>query len=197
MESDRARVRPRHRHGRRLPVLRVPLDLPGRGADSRIRPRLRAVSPDPRPDWTPGSPAASAEDRMTAPLTATPAPDNAFLLAVERTRLAHERTLIAWLRTAISMISFGFTLYKFFQIEIDKLQANPPQRLLSPRMFALIMIGTGLVALFMSTVQHRQGMKRLRAESGMATVPVSIATIVAGLFSVLGVLAFLAVLFQE
>jgi putative membrane protein len=124
-------------------------------------------------------------------------PDNAFLLAVERTRLAHERTLIAWLRTAISMISFGFTLYKFFQIEIDKLQSHHTERLLSPRMFALIMIGTGLIALGMSTVQHRQSMKRLRAESGGATVPVSIATVVAGLFSVLGVLAFLTVLFRE
>lgn len=95
------------------------------------------------------------------------------------------------------MISFGFTLYKFFQIEIDQLQTNPPHRVLSPRMFALIMIGTGLIALAMSTVPRRQSMKRLRAESGISTVPVSIATIVAALFSLLGVLAFLAVLFQE
>ena len=134
---------------------------------------------------------------MTATATAPAAPDNAFLLAVERTRLAHERTLIAWVRTALSMISFGFTVYKFFQIELDKLQAHPPERLLSPRMFALVMIGTGLIALFMSTVQHRQSMQRLRAESGITTVPISIATVVAGLFSVLGVLAFLSVLFQE
>ena len=124
-------------------------------------------------------------------------PDNAFLLAVERTRLAHERTLIAWVRTALSMISFGFTVYKFFQIEIEKLESHPPEQFLSPRGFALVMIGTGLVALLMSTVQHRQGMQRLRAESGLVTVPVSIATIVAGLFSVLGILAFLAVLVRE
>jgi putative membrane protein len=123
--------------------------------------------------------------------------DNAFLLAVERTRLAHERTLIAWLRTALSMISFGFTIYKFFQYEIGKGAPAATERLLSPRGFALIMIGTGLVALLMSTIQHREGMKRLRAESGLATVPISIATVVAALFSVLGILAFLAVLFQE
>ena len=129
---------------------------------------------------------------------ATTAPaDNAFLLAVERTRLAHERTLIAWLRTALSMISFGFTIYKFFQYEIGKGAPAATERLLSPRGFALVMIGTGLVALLMSTIQHREGMKRLRAESGLATVPVSIATVVAALFSILGILAFLAVLFQE
>jgi inner membrane protein YidH len=123
--------------------------------------------------------------------------DNQFALAVERTRLAHERTLIAWLRTALSMISFGFTVYKFFQYEISKAQPPATERLLSPRGFALIMIGTGLIALLMSTIQHRQGMKRLRAETGLVNVPLSIATIVAALFSVLGVLAFLAVLFRE
>ena len=36
-------------------------------------------------------------------------------LAIERTRLAHERTLMAWVRTATSLISFGFTIYKFFE----------------------------------------------------------------------------------
>ena len=41
-------------------------------------------------------------------------------LAVDRTWLAHERTLMAWVRTATSMISFGFTIYKFFQFEAGK-----------------------------------------------------------------------------
>ena len=44
-----------------------------------------------------------------------PAITDATRLAVERTRLAHERTLMAWVRTATSLISFGFTLFKFFQ----------------------------------------------------------------------------------
>ena len=35
-------------------------------------------------------------------------------LALDRTRLAYERTLMAWVRTATSLISFGFTIYKFF-----------------------------------------------------------------------------------
>jgi putative membrane protein len=35
-------------------------------------------------------------------------------LSIERTMLAHERTLMAWVRTATSLISFGFTIYKFF-----------------------------------------------------------------------------------
>ena len=40
---------------------------------------------------------------------------DATKLAVERTRLAYERTLMAWVRTSTSLISFGFTIYKFFQ----------------------------------------------------------------------------------
>ena len=49
---------------------------------------------------------------MTASTAALP---DATRLAVERTRLAYERTLMAWTRTATSLISFGFTIYKFFQ----------------------------------------------------------------------------------
>ena len=46
-------------------------------------------------------------------------------LAVERTRLAHERTLMAWVRTATSLISFGFTIYKFFEFESGRGAAAP------------------------------------------------------------------------
>ena len=42
--------------------------------------------------------------------------DSSTRLAVDRTRLAHERTLMAWVRTATSLISFGFTIYKFLAL---------------------------------------------------------------------------------
>jgi hypothetical protein len=48
-------------------------------------------------------------------------------LAIERTRLAHERTLMAWVRTATSLISFGFSVYKFFQY-LSESQGAPPER---------------------------------------------------------------------
>ena len=47
----------------------------------------------------------------------TVALDSGTRLAVDRTRLAYERTLMAWVRTSISLITFGFTIYKFFQNE--------------------------------------------------------------------------------
>src|SRR6185295_20233331 len=130
LEGGRAHLRARDRDGRDLPGHGVPVGLSRRGADRVVPPRLCALSADSRAGWAARAPHADAEGRVTT----APAPtDNAFLLAVERTRLAHERTLIAWVRTALSMISFGFTVYKFFQLELEKLQSHPPERLLSPR----------------------------------------------------------------
>ena len=37
-------------------------------------------------------------------------------LAIDRTRFAAERNLMAWIRTSLSMIAFGFTIYKFLQM---------------------------------------------------------------------------------
>ena len=60
-------------------------------------------------------------------------------LAVERTRLAHERTLMAWIRTAASLISFGFSVYKFFHYLRDS-QGAPPSGPIGPREFGALMI---------------------------------------------------------
>ena len=63
-------------------------------------------------------------------------------LAVDRTRLAHERTLMAWVRTATSLISFGFTIYKFFQF-LREGQPSARQEMIGLRAFAMLMIGIG------------------------------------------------------
>ena len=36
-------------------------------------------------------------------------------LALERTLMAADRSLMAWVRTSLSMISFGFTIYKLLE----------------------------------------------------------------------------------
>lgn len=124
---------------------------------------------------------------MTSPPVAL---DTNTRLAVDRTRLAHERTMMAWVRTATSLISFGFTIYKFFQLEIT---ATPPRAdvVVGPRGFALMMIGIGLAALVMAWVEHRQSMQYMRAIYGEA--PRSVAGIVAVLVAIMGTLAFAAV----
>jgi len=113
-------------------------------------------------------------------------------LAVDRTRLAHERTLMAWTRTATSLISFGFTVYKFFDyLRKEESASGGPLR---PRWFALFMIVIGLVALTVATAEHHRELKALKASYGPQ--PRSLSLIVAALVAVLGVVGLIAVVFH-
>jgi putative membrane protein len=103
---------------------------------------------------------------------------------------------MAWVRTATSLISFGFTIYKFFQYLRENQQGAAAEALIGPRGFALLMIGIGLTALILATVEHRRSLRALRTEYG-DLVPYSIATIIGALIGLLGVLGLLAVAFQQ
>jgi putative membrane protein len=118
-------------------------------------------------------------------------------LAYDRTRLAYDRTMMAWVRTGTSLISFGFTIYKFFEFEVQKGDLDLTrltQTFIGPRQFAATMIIIGIAALFLGTLEHQQSLKQLHAEG--ANVPRSIAMLVASLVSILGVIALLAVSFR-
>jgi putative membrane protein len=115
-------------------------------------------------------------------------------LAVDRTRLAHDRTLMAWVRTAASLISFGFTIYKFFQYLTDQGQ-TVKGRVFGPRVFALSTIGIGLAALVIATISNRREMKALRKR--YPEVPYSLATTVAGMVAILGIVTFGAVILRQ
>src|SRR4051812_12896445 len=78
-------------------------------------------------------------------------------LAYERTMLAESRTLMAWIRTAISMISFGFTIYKFFH----ELQ-GPSHSFFSPRKVGMIMICFGLLGLWWGLMDYNAMVKKLK-----------------------------------
>jgi putative membrane protein len=120
--------------------------------------------------------------------------DSSTQLAAVRTRLAYERTLMAWIRTATSLITFGFTIYKFFQIELARGGAKS-DRLIGPTQFALAMIVIGLVSLLMATLEHRRDLKALNEEYPGGRR--SLARVFAALISLLGLLALLMVLFRQ
>jgi putative membrane protein len=120
--------------------------------------------------------------------------DVATQLAIERTRLAYERTLMAWIRTGTSLITFGFTIYKFFE-EFRKAEQVARTGLIGAREFGIIMISIGLIAVVLATFQHVRIMHQLRAQHG--GVPYSLAAIVAFLVTVLGIVALIAVIYRQ
>lgn len=62
-------------------------------------------------------------------------PDISTRLAFDRTRAAYDRTMMSWIRTATSLITFGFTVYKFFELEMRAMGRD--NRLVGPREFAV------------------------------------------------------------
>jgi putative membrane protein len=128
------------------------------------------------------------------PMIPPEAPDLSTKLAIERTRLAHERTLMAWVRTATSLISFGFTVYKFFEY-LRESQGGPPGGAIGPREFGGAMIAIGIAALVLATLGHRRSMRTLRAEYG-PLIPNSLSTVVAGLVGAVGIVLLISVLLR-
>ena len=70
--------------------------------------------------------------------------DTSTRLAFDRTRVAYDRTMMAWIRTATSLITFGFGIYKFFQLELGR--GRQDDRLIGTRGFSVIAVGTGIGA---------------------------------------------------
>jgi putative membrane protein len=121
--------------------------------------------------------------------------DTSTKLAWTRTNLAHERTLMAWVRTATSLISFGFTIFKFFQFEAGKSLPTGTNLLLGPQAFSMAMIGIGIVALAFATADHLRLARAIRRQG--VEMPFSWATVVAGLVSALGLASLGLIMFDH
>lgn len=115
-------------------------------------------------------------------------------LATMRTVAAADRTLMAWVRTSISMIGFGFTIYKFLQY-LREGQYAIPARPEAPRNFGLALIALGTASLAAAIWEHSDFLKRVGATQGRYMWSLSV--IVALLVILLGVIAFIGVLLKE
>lgn len=118
--------------------------------------------------------------------------DTGTRLAYERTFLAHERTQMAFLRTALSLISFGFTISKFFELMHQQQGQEAP--LLSARTVGIVMIGMGLVSLVMGTYQHWHALRALRTKC--PDLPRSTSWVTALLLTLLGLAAMTGALIR-
>lgn len=85
-------------------------------------------------------------------------------LAIERTVMAASRTLMAWVRTALSLISFGFTIYKFLQGAV-KVGEVALVRAEGPRRLGLFLIGLGVLSVLFGSIEYCQTIRGLNKQS--------------------------------
>ena len=113
-------------------------------------------------------------------------------LALQRTIIAAERTLMAWIRTTLSMIGFGFTIYKFFQYLPEEIAAGNIQRPQAPRNLGLTLIALGTLALAAAGWQHRNFLHAIGASNRRhlwsLSFVVALAVVLIGLITFYGVL---------
>ncbi len=83
-------------------------------------------------------------------------------LALRRTALAEERTLMAATRTSVSLISFGFTISKFFQ-QLREHDVTGGTGLASRRV-GLWLVSIGTAYMIFSCIQHIMVRRQLREE---------------------------------
>ena len=123
-------------------------------------------------------------------------PKLADVLATERTRMAADRTLMGWIRTALSMIGFGFTIYKFLEPFPAKEGASGIGILMqhSPRTVGLTLLSLGVFSLVIACLQHWQYVKRLRSDQPYR--PWDLGLVVAALIGLLGLAMIVSIILR-
>jgi putative membrane protein len=114
-------------------------------------------------------------------------------LARQRTLMAADRTLMAWTRTTLSMISFGFTIYKFLEA-VKESQGTGVRGLSGPRNLGLTLISLGIVALALACLEYRHTARQLNV--GPLKRPFNISLGVAGFVALVGLAALANLLFR-
>ncbi len=127
---------------------------------------------------------------MTVAESPVAAPKSANDMAVMRTVMAADRTLMAWVRTALSMIGFGFTIYKVLQA----VQAENPQLMPiphTPRKVGLFLIGLGTMAVAVGTIEYWQTLRELSRQERLHVLRPSL--VIAAIIAAGGVLLFTSI----
>ena len=130
-----------------------------------------------------------SETKKTANMLAEDRTD----LALERTSMAADRTLMAWTRTSLSMISFGFTVFKFMESmhrEGKQLVVKTEQ---DAQNFGMTLIFIGVISLVVACIQYWQFDKKLHLGRKWYT---NLTFISAGFIALLGLLSLINVVFK-
>jgi putative membrane protein len=121
---------------------------------------MASMTPEARPAESASPPLADGH-ATTAPVeakkTSSEAPPN---LALMNTLMAADRTLMAWIRTSLSLLSFGFTIYKVLQ-GFQDVTGKFVVKTDVPRNAGLFLTGMGTFAMVMGTIEYWQTLRTL------------------------------------
>lgn len=120
-------------------------------------------------------------------------------LAVDRTVMAANRTLMAWVRTAVSLISFGFTIYKFLQAAITGVEGAKLAliRVQGPRRLGLTLIALGTMSVILGATEYFGTVKRLNRQSATPLRALNFSFILGMIIGLLGLFLFITILINR
>jgi putative membrane protein len=124
-----------------------------------------------------------------------PSADKPYDLGYDRTRISADRTLMAWIRTSVSMISFGFTIYKFFMYLQESNVLSEKLPMYGPRNLGLGLVGLGTFLMMLAILEHFLYQRSLSKRMGQP-FRLSTALIASLLITLIGLLALLNLLFN-
>lgn len=121
---------------------------------------------------------------------------NQQLLAYDRTRIASERTLMAWVRTAVSLISFGFSIPKFFDAlqRAGSVKGAPDP---TPHTLGALLIALGALGLAGGIVEHLRLVQSIAPRPGQALQHRSAVLVLAALVWITGVAILTSILWAR
>lgn len=120
--------------------------------------------------------------------------DLRLLGALVRTAFASERTLMSWMRTSVSLLTFGFSIAKFFHYLEE--QQGGTELSVGPKRLGLALICLGVLALVMAMIEHAHRLLKMQ-EKGLPKISQYLLPLgTAALFVVIGIVASFSVLFD-
>jgi putative membrane protein len=110
-----------------------------------------------RPDGEEGGSkgAAKADPRNDLAMQRTNLASDRTDMAVARTTMAADRTLLSWVRTSLSLMGFGFTIYKFLvyllQMPGNAEKVSDPE---GPKLLGIIMLSASVLCIVFGMIEY-------------------------------------------
>ena len=115
-------------------------------------------------------------------------------LAIERTVMAANRNQMAWVRTSLSLISFGFTIYKFLQVEIARAEHLKIIQVQGPKRIGLVLISIGTMAMILGTLEYFQTIRYLNSLSRKPRKILNFSTFIGLMIGLLGLFLLVTII---